>query len=190
MKHSLPVLLLLSFLATACSDGGDDDKRSKPRTHSKSKREVAPAPLPPTDRELGLSEFTGARTKAVWTQYQNPDKIDKQGTSRRHLLYAVDTADGRGERKVIDELGSFAFPIITPDGEQIVFTRKVKIVKGQKRTFDPTIMIVNFDGSGLKKLTGRLRPGGLGGSRRRESSGSMRVMTLPSPLAPPQSATA
>ena len=151
MKYPLPFLLLLSCLIVACSDGGDTGNTGG-GSDPKSEPSPSTAPVPPTPHEEGLREFTGARTKAVWTQYQNPDKIDKQGTSRHHHLYAIDTADGRGEHKVLEEEGSYAFPIITPDGEQIVFTRKVKIKKGDKRTFEPRIVIVNFDGSGLKEL--------------------------------------
>ncbi|MFT4549389.1 MAG: hypothetical protein ACI8XO_000471 [Verrucomicrobiales bacterium] len=134
--------ILIAALFVSCS-GGDDDKNSK---------KVEAKNYPPTIHEKGLREFTGARTKVVWTQYQNPDKVDKQGTSRHHHLMAIDTTDGRGEHRVLEESANYAYPIITPDGEQIVFTRKVKIDKGGKRKFDVTIKIVNFDGSGLRTL--------------------------------------
>ena len=129
----------LALLLAACSDKKEEvsEKKNHP---------------PPEIIDTGLAEFTGGRTKVVWTQYQNPDKADKQGTSRRHLLMGLDTADGRGERQILPEQGYFAYPIITPDGKQIVFTRKVKVTKGDKRKFDTTIEIVNFDGSGLRTL--------------------------------------
>lgn len=150
MKISTLKILLLCFLLPACSDGGDGGD-GEPKG-SGAKAQPAPEAAPPTAHEQELESFTGARTKAVWTQYENPDKTDKQGTSKYHSLYALDSADGLGERRVIEERGSYAFPIITPDGERIVFTRKVKILKGDKRTFEPTIMIINFDGSDLRKL--------------------------------------
>ena len=131
---------ILALVLAACS--GDKEEKTD-------KKKSLP---PPTIAESRLVEFTGARTKLAWTQYQNPDKVDKQGTSRHHFLFALDTADGRGAHKVLDARANYAYPIITPDGERIVFTRKEKISKGSKRTFKPTIEIVNFDGSGLEKL--------------------------------------
>ena len=119
-------LILLSILLAAC--GGKDKKEAVKKKSL----------LPPTIAESKLEEFTGGRTKIVWTQPQNPDKVDKQGTSRHHFLMAIDTADGRGEHKVLEEKANYAYPIITPDGERIVFTRKVKVSKGDKRRFDVT----------------------------------------------------
>jgi len=130
---------ILALLLVACSDKKSDTVKKKKLP-------------PPTISESNLSEFTGARTKVVWAQYTNPDKVDKQGTSRHHFLIGIDSADGRGEHKILSEKGNYAYPIITPDGNQIVFTRKVKVTKGSKRKFDTTIEIVNFDGSGLRKL--------------------------------------
>lgn len=133
------LFVILATLLAACSSDEQEKKAAK-------------KPLPPTLHEEDLRKFTGARTKVVWTQFQKSDKADKQGTSRHHFLYAVDSDDGRGNRKVLEAEGNYAFPIITPDGEHIVFTRKEKVVKGDKRKFNPTIEIVKFDGTGLKKL--------------------------------------
>ena len=144
ISRSLSVILAAIFLG-ACSDGENQPAASSDPTPESGS-------LPPSGREESLQQFTGARTKLVWTQYQNPDKVDKQGTSKNHYLMAIDSADGRGERRVLPAKDNYAYPIITPDGKHIVFTRKQKIEKGGKRKFDVSIEIVGFDGSGLKKL--------------------------------------
>ena len=142
MREILLLALLIALPACSGGGGGEEEKKKEP----------AAEPLPPTVTESNLREFTGARTKIVWAQLQNTDKVDKQGTSRHHYLYAIDTNDGRGAHKVLETQGNYAYPIITPDGEHIVFTRKERITKGNLRTFKPTIEIIDFDGGGLRTL--------------------------------------
>ena len=144
MNRQLLILLLLPFILTACKD---DEKKED------TDKSLAPKSVqPPTVHEQELEKFTGARTKLVWAQYQNPDKYDKQGHSRNQFLMALDSNDGRGEHKVLEESGNYAYPIISPDGERIVFTRKTNIDKNGKRRFDVTMEVVNFDGTGQRKL--------------------------------------
>ena len=60
----------------------------------------------------------------------------------RLVLMGYDSDDGRGERVVLGEPASYAKPLITPDGESIVFT-----VRHQKAVY-----AVDWDGGGLRRV--------------------------------------
>lgn len=90
-----------------------------------------------------LAQFTGTATRVVWVQSDGKDPF-ALGTSL--ALMAMDSRDGR-ERTVLPERGSIMKPLITPTGQRIVFSR------GHAAPGGPEILLVNWDGSGLKTLT-------------------------------------
>ena len=87
-------------------------------------------------------DLTGAPTRVVWVQ---GDGTDPFAAGRNLVLMAFDTEDGKGERLVLGERGSYAKPLITPDGTRIVYSTHPTLG-------DPTVHIVNFDGSGRRVL--------------------------------------
>lgn len=91
---------------------------------------------------LDLHMLTGAHTRVVWVQH---DGTDPFATGRGLVLMGFDTDDGRGERVILGERGSYAKPLITPRGDRIVFSTHP--VLG-----DPAVHIVNFDGTGLRRV--------------------------------------
>jgi hypothetical protein len=78
--------------------------------------------------------LTGAPTRVVWCQV-----LDRTGKSR---LMGLDTEDGRGIRVILPAVSSCVKPLITPNGQQIVFSN---------RTADK-VYVVKWDGSQLKSL--------------------------------------
>jgi hypothetical protein len=88
--------------------------------------------------------LTGARTRAVWVQ---GDGNDPRALGESLVLMGFDSHDGRGERTILAERGSYVKPLLTPDGERIVFSTRA--IPGPPETF-----VVGFDGSGLRKLAG------------------------------------
>jgi hypothetical protein len=128
------------FLFAACSKDGASKDDPQP-SESQESFEAGP-----------IEEFTGGRTKIVWAQQQNPAKIDAHAVGNNHLLFALDTGDGKPPHAVLPDRGNYAQPMITPDGQRIVFTRKVRIKTKNGQTLEPTIEVVNFDGSGLRPL--------------------------------------
>jgi hypothetical protein len=88
--------------------------------------------------------LTGARTRAVWVQ---GDGSDPRALGENLVLLGFDSHDGRGERTILAERGSYVKPLLTPDGERIVFSTRA--IPGPPETF-----VVGFDGSGLRKLAG------------------------------------
>ncbi|MDQ2731719.1 MAG: hypothetical protein M3Y56_08680, partial [Armatimonadota bacterium] len=84
--------------------------------------------------------LTGRRTRLVWVQTTTDICGKMPGLFR---LMGMDTDDGRAIRVIVPRMGGCIKPMITPDGDQIVFTN----------LFDESqIYVVNWDGTGLRKL--------------------------------------
>jgi hypothetical protein len=96
----------------------------------------------PAGPSAEVSALTGAAARAVWVQ---GDGSDPRAAGDQLILMGLDTQDGRGERTILAERRSYVKPMITPRGDRIVFSSRVE--PGPPETF-----IVNFDGSGLRKL--------------------------------------
>jgi hypothetical protein len=111
---------------------------------------TAGAPVGEVPKEI--ESLTGAHTRIVWTQQQNPEKTDKHGGGSQFLLMGMDTRDGMGTRAILPEKTNYNRPIFTPDGQRIVFNDKGYEKKGSKRIMRPHCYVVNWDGSGKKKL--------------------------------------
>ena len=97
-----------------------------------------------------VEKFTGGHTRVVWvTDARNKDSF----AERNHLqLVGYDSRDGKGERIICAERANYYRPLITPDGEQIVFSNRQNL----------TIYVVKWDGSPPKLLkAARLRNRGL-----------------------------
>ena len=101
-----------------------------------------------TETRIGPSgevrNLTGTHTRVVWVQQ---DGTDPFATGDKLALVGFDTEDGRGERAILAERGSYVKPLFTPKGDRIVFSRRPTRPEG------PEVFIVNWDGSGLKSLT-------------------------------------
>lgn len=96
----------------------------------------------PTGPGSELYALTGAPARAVWVQ---GDGTDPRAAGDQLILMGLDTQDGRGERTILTERRSYVKPMITPRGNRVIFSSRVE--PGPPETF-----IVNFDGSGLRKL--------------------------------------
>lgn len=95
-----------------------------------------------TDPEV--EALTGAHTRVVWMRDTREEgKRQKYGGGKRFLLMGFDSRDGRGVRPILDELGSYFRPLITPDGKQIVFTDRAKQM----------VCAVAWDGSNLREIS-------------------------------------
>jgi hypothetical protein len=80
--------------------------------------------------------LTGARTRIVWPQQQQGSS-GFEINSDDYMLKGFDTEDNRGERSILERVGSFASPMITPGGERIVYTSII----------DEAVHVVNWDGT-------------------------------------------
>ena len=78
-----------------------------------------------------MEQFTGGHTRVVWlTDAENKDSFAGHNQLR---LMGYDSHDGKGERVIWGERANYHRPLITPDGEQIVYsnrqTRKIYVIK-------------------------------------------------------------
>lgn len=86
--------------------------------------------------------LTGARTRVVWVQH---DGTDPYAMGDGLVLMGLDTDDGKGERVIRGERGSYVKPLLTPTGDRIVYSTHPDLP-------DPGIYILNFDGTGHRRL--------------------------------------
>ena len=86
--------------------------------------------------------LTGAPTRLVWVQH---DGRDPYAQGRDLVLVGLDTEDGRGERVILGAPGSYVKPLLTPDGQRILYSTHPELGP-------PTIHVVNFDGTGHRRL--------------------------------------
>ncbi len=89
-----------------------------------------------------LREFTGARTRIVWIQDHSNTSGDTLAVGQRLKLIGFDSEDDMGERAILGELRNYAKPLLSPDGQRVVFSDQ------QTQKF----YVVNWDGSGKKLL--------------------------------------
>jgi hypothetical protein len=62
--------------------------------------------------------LTGAHTRIVWVQ---GDGSDPYAMGNQLVLMGLDTDDGRGERVILAERGSYVKPLLTPRGDRVVY---------------------------------------------------------------------
>jgi hypothetical protein len=94
--------------------------------------------------ESPVRAFTGAHTRIVWVQ---GDGTDPFAAGDNLVLMGFDSDDGRGERVILGEPSTYVKPMLTPLGNRIVFSSRPTLPEG------PEVFIVNWDGSGLRRLT-------------------------------------
>ena len=90
-----------------------------------------------------VRQFTGSHTRVVWVQQ---DGGDPYAAGDNLLLFGMDSDDGRGERAILNQRGSYVKPLITPKGDRIIFSKRPTRPEG------PEVFLVNWDGSGMKSL--------------------------------------
>jgi hypothetical protein len=104
---------------------------------------AAARPAAVTGPAADVRALTGAHTRIVWVQGDGTDpEVDENTTL---VVMGLDTEDGRGEGVIVGQPGKFLKPRLTSKADRIVFS--TRNVPGP-----PEIFIVNWDGSGLRKL--------------------------------------
>lgn len=89
------------------------------------------------------TDLDNARTRVVWVQDMGEGRdVDTLGSNLR--LMGLDTGDGRGERVILGTLKNYAKPLITPRGDRVVYSDRIR----------KKIHVVNWDGTGLRELLG------------------------------------
>jgi hypothetical protein len=68
-----------------------------------------------------LKTMTGSQTRVVWVQEQG-NGADPFAFGRNLKLVGYDTNDGRGERYLAERTANYFKPLLTPDGQKVVYT--------------------------------------------------------------------
>lgn len=82
------------------------------------------------------------RVRVVWVQ-DHGDSTDVFALGNQLKLMGLDTGDGRGERILVEGPGNFAKPLITPDGNEVIFSDR----------HDGTIQRVRWNGENHAVIT-------------------------------------
>ncbi|MCB1096047.1 MAG: hypothetical protein KDN22_10775 [Verrucomicrobiae bacterium] len=144
--HRIPavsVCLLVALLCWSCSHESEGDNKKKT-----SKRDALTIDQP-DDLDRQIEKLTGgAPTKVVWAWHQGGESTDTYSVGRKHVLAGIDTRDHRGARVILSEEGNYSRPMISPDGEWIVFTDKNvdRNEKTGKKKYEPAIYKVDWNG--------------------------------------------
>lgn len=92
--------------------------------------------------DVALEQLTAAQTRVVWLQDHGATANDVLAAGKQLRLMKLDSRDQRGEIALLPELRNYAKPLITPDGQRVVYSDQVT----QK------FLVVNWDGSGKRVL--------------------------------------
>lgn len=140
-----PILLLITISLMGCRD------EDKPKQSAKKPRPVV-LDEKPNNPSQEIEAYTGAHTRIVWSEVNKKDDSDSFALSDRLVLKGIDTRDGRGERPVLDVLGNYSRPILSSDGEVILYTDKNTKLKNNKKYYKPVIYRTDWKGSKPVKL--------------------------------------
>ncbi|HSJ02209.1 MAG: hypothetical protein ACAI34_09485 [Verrucomicrobium sp.] len=139
-----PALLLL----TACRD--DSGKKGKAKPGQIQLQSLA-APKDAKSKEI--EAFTGAHTRLVWTQCAKLGASDTFATSDVLQLVGIDTRNGLGIRPILEKAGNYSRPLISADGNTILYTDKNTARKGGKKHYKPFIYQTDWAGAKPKKIS-------------------------------------
>lgn len=89
-----------------------------------------------------LGQFTGAHTRVVWLQDQSPAANDALAMGKQLRLMKFDSQDDQGETPLLEELRNYSKPLLTPDGQRVVFSDQ----------FTQKFLIINWNGTGRRVL--------------------------------------
>ena len=91
----------------------------------------------------GLRALTGTHARMVWMRAVDPTATDPLGRGDAFRLMGIDTDDGRGVREILPGPLACRKPLLTPDGQHVVFT---DITRGR-------VVVVDWDGTNRRYLT-------------------------------------
>ena len=148
-----PVLLRAVFmivLAVGSACAPSDDPAPGPTSGPPSAEPAAdPVPVQPavsTEPEVtpadGPDEPGPPWTRVVWVRDVG-DGTDVISFGNRLVLMAYDSRDGQGERVALEPRASYAKPLITPSGSQIVYSLRE----------ENAVMAMNWDGTSRRRIT-------------------------------------
>ncbi len=108
--------------------------------------ETSTTPSPPSSESLATAPTPVATPDEPWTRVtwirDVGDGTDFVSVGNQLLLMAYDSHDGRGERMLLETPAGYAKPMITPSGEEVIFSVRA----------EETVYAVRWDGSDLRRI--------------------------------------
>lgn len=145
MKSLLFIVCLACSMALLFSCGKNEEEAEPTST--------GPEVTITDERSIELETFTGGRhVKAVWARYFGGGANDVYTNHSRLRLWGIDTRDNLGPREIVGHTDNYSRPLISPDGEFIIYTDKNPEEKGKIRDFDPVVQKVDWKGEHIEDL--------------------------------------
>jgi hypothetical protein len=153
-RQCLLALVCCAILAqgSACRRKHPDEKR-KDKGGEKEQATVRKTPPARTNASQTpgatsqqIEALTGAHTRIVWNECLIPGGSDPFSDGDQQRLCGLDTRDGRGERILREEVGNYSRPILSADGETILYTRRREERKDGKKDVSLTILSTDWKG--------------------------------------------
>ncbi len=137
MKLTQFLLLGTVSVTLLCHCGGSEKQAEAPRDHLSE----------------SLETLTGAHTRVVWCQHETKGEADPFAIGEKLILRGLDTRDGKGDRQLLSTTANYSRPLLSSDGEVIVFTDKAMQREGEMKHYEPAIYRTDWVGSEPKRLT-------------------------------------
>ncbi|MGK0189127.1 MAG: hypothetical protein ACI9R3_004944 [Verrucomicrobiales bacterium] len=158
MPHAIPpviakgiLTLLIALLCGGCGKEPASSSESARKKRDNSRLTIEQ----PDDLHRQVEKLTGgAQTKIVWEWHQGRGSTDTYSVGRKHVLAGMDTRDGLGARVILAEEGNYSRPMISPDGDWIVYTDKnaKRNEKSGLKKYSPVIYRLDWDGNNVTEL--------------------------------------
>lgn len=155
LKPLLGFALILLVGGPACKKTSSPDPAPSSEITPPPAAAVSSAQPPTEELSQKIETLTGAPTRAVWSHHTGTGSADPFCSGTSHQLQGIDTRDGRGLRTLLAAKNNYSRPLITPDGQRILFTRKLVTRPKEDdatKIFDVTIMVTDWNGAEPKPL--------------------------------------
>ena len=135
----LPLFLFACSEATSESDPSALDASPAP--------EMTPAEISAAKSlSDAVEKLTGNHSRAVWAKTTKEGGTDTYVNGNSHVLMGFDSRDGGGVRILLGEKSNYARPLLSPDGDYVVFTNKnIERDKKNRKHYAPIVWTLPFD---------------------------------------------
>lgn len=89
-----------------------------------------------------LSQLAGGKARVAWIRQVVGEGDDPLARGENFSLMGLDTHDGAGARQVLSEVGNYWKPMLTPDGQHIVYSDYTAL----------KVYVVDWDGTNHREL--------------------------------------
>ncbi len=131
-------------MASGCGSGQEGNVSAvAPPEPIQAAEPIAPEPTETAVPKPATPEPTGPWTRVAWTRDVGAG-TDVISFGDRLLLMAYDSEDGRGERVLLDTPASYARPLVSPSGTEVVYSVR----------HEGAVYAIRWDGSERRRIAG------------------------------------